>query len=214
MATPGLRELKKQRTRQLISDTARRLFSQRGFENVSVADIAQAAEVAPATVFNYFPSKEDLVYGRLETFEDELLGAIRSRASGETVLEAFSRFVLQPRGFLSMDDDAQAAELMALTRTIASSPALLAREQQIFARYTDVLAEVIASETRARPGDLRPHTAANAMIGVHRSLIAYVRQRLVEGPVDRRDLARDVRSRGRAALTLLAEGLGTYATKG
>src|SRR5436190_17452924 len=97
----GLRERKKLRTRQLLTDTARRLFSERGFEQVSVAEIARAAEVSEATVFNYFAAKEDLVYSGLETFEAELLGAIRERPGGESVLDAFARFILEPRGLLS-----------------------------------------------------------------------------------------------------------------
>src|SRR5215218_1831082 len=95
---PGLRERKKRQTRQLIADTARRLFEERGFDGVTVAEIARTADVAEKTVFNYFPSKEDLFYSRLEAFEEELLEAIRARQPGETVLAAFGGFLLQPRG--------------------------------------------------------------------------------------------------------------------
>src|SRR5215218_2955569 len=95
---PGLRERKKQRTRAHIAATARALFAERGFEQVTVAEVARAADVSQQTVFNYFPTKEDLVYWRLESFEDELLGTIRSRAAGESVLSAFGRFVRAPRG--------------------------------------------------------------------------------------------------------------------
>ena len=209
----GLRERKKERTRQLLADTARRLFSERGFEQVSVAEIARAAEVSQATVFNYFPNKEDLVYNRLETFEEQLLTAIRDRPRGETVIAAFRNFILEPRGLLAATDEASAKRLDALTRMITASPALLAREQQIFARYTDALAALIADETGASAGDPRPYVVANALIGVHRSLIAYVRQRLEAGTPNRQRLARDTRARGEKALALLAEGLGDYAAK-
>src|ERR671923_2890529 len=91
----GLRERKKQQTRQLIAETARRLFTERGFQRVTVAEIARAAEVSEQTVFNYFPTKEDLVYWRLESFEEELLAAVRERKAGESVVQAFGRFVLQ-----------------------------------------------------------------------------------------------------------------------
>src|SRR5213595_1314968 len=128
---PGLRERKKQRTREQIAETARRLFVERGFDRVTVAEIARAAEVSEATVFNYFPTKEDLVYWRLETFEEELLGAIRERAAGESVLDAFSRFVLKRRGLLAEPDPEAAEQLAALTRMITESPALLAREREI-----------------------------------------------------------------------------------
>src|SRR4029450_10173735 len=96
----GLRERKKLQTRQLIAETARRLFAERGFESVTVADVARAADVSEATVFNYFPPRENLFYSGLEAFEEELLTAIRERDSGESVLTAFGRFVLEPRGLL------------------------------------------------------------------------------------------------------------------
>ena len=75
----SLRERKKQRTRQLIADTARAMFVERGFDAVAVAEVARAAEVAEATVFNYFPTKEDLVFQGMEAFEAELLDAVRDR---------------------------------------------------------------------------------------------------------------------------------------
>src|SRR5207245_277307 len=99
----GLRERKKLQTRQLITDTARQLFAERGFEQVSVVDVARAADVSEATVFNYFPTKEDLVYGGLEQFEEELLAAVRERPEGESIVAALGRFFLRPRGFLASD---------------------------------------------------------------------------------------------------------------
>jgi AcrR family transcriptional regulator len=209
----GLREQKKEHTRQLLADTARRLFSERGFEEVSVAEIAEAAEVSTATVFNYFPTKEDLVYSRLEAFQEQMLAAIRDRAPGETVIAAFGKFILEPRGLLVATDEESARQLTAVTRMIAASPALMAREQQIMADYTDALAELIAEETGAGPADPRPYVVANALIGVHRSLIAYVRRRVEDGTPDRASLARAVRERGEKALALLAEGLGDYAPR-
>jgi hypothetical protein len=95
----------------------------------------------------------------------------------------------------------------------AASPMLLAREEQIFARYTETLAQLIAQETGASAGDLRPYVVANALIGVHRALISYVRQRLEARPTDRRRLAREVRQRGQKALEQLAYGFGDYAAK-
>ena len=82
----GLRERKKQQTRRAISDAAMRLFLERGFDQVSVAEVARAADVSEETVFNYFPTKEDLVYERMDTFEHELLAAVRERPVGESRL--------------------------------------------------------------------------------------------------------------------------------
>ncbi len=217
MSELGLRERKKQQTRQVIAETAHRLFRERGFDAVTVAEVAREADVAEKTVFNYFPTKEDLFYSRLESFEAQLLDAIRDRDPGETVVAAFGRFVLEPRGLLAEkrgSDAREAAEaLRAITRVITESPALLAREQQVFARYTDSLAAVIAEETDAAAGDVEPWVVANALMGVHRALIDYVRQRLLAGAVTPARLARDVRAQGEQALKLLERGLGRYAAK-
>jgi AcrR family transcriptional regulator len=208
----GLRERKKQQTRQLIADASRGLFAERGFDGVTVAEIARAADVAEKTVFNYFPTKEDLVYRGMETFEAQLLEAIRERKPGESVLTAFGRFVGKPRGLLGEKDRDAVERLAQVTRMITESPALLAREQQIFARYTASLATLIAAETGAGADDIEPWVAANAMMGVHRALLDYARRRIVAGARNPR-VARDVRAQAKHALTLLEHGLDGYAVK-
>jgi AcrR family transcriptional regulator len=211
MAT-GLRERKKQQTRQLIAETARRLFAERGFERVRVSEIAREADVSEQTVFNYFPTKEDLVYWRLGTFEEELLATIRDRDEGESALAAFRRFILAQRGLLGESDPAARELLAAVSRTIAESPALLAREQQIFSRYTASLAALLASEHGDEPGAVEPVVAANAMMGVHRALVAHTRGRVLAGAAPPA-LARDVRARAEQAFALLEHGLGGYAVR-
>jgi AcrR family transcriptional regulator len=212
MATEvGLRERKKQRTRQLIADTARRLFAERGFDAVPVSEIAREAEVSEATVFNYFPTKEDLFYHRLEAFEEELLLSIRDRDAGESVLAAFGRFVTLPRGLLAAHDPEQVEHLAVITRVITESPALLAREQQIYAQYTDALAGLLASETGARASDLEPRVVARTLIGLHQALVDYSRREILAGTRNP-TLARRVRRRALRALELLAGGLADYGT--
>jgi len=98
----GLRERKKQQTRRLLADTALALFAERGFERVRVAEIAHRAEVAEATVYNYFGTKEDLVYEGMSAFEEALVAAVRDRPPGRTVLAAFRDFVLNAPGLLSI----------------------------------------------------------------------------------------------------------------
>src|SRR3954452_21653806 len=165
----GLRERKKQQTRQLIADAARRLFADRGFEGVTVAEVAREADVSEATVFNYFPTKEDLFYSGLEAFEEELIAAIRGREPGQTVLAAFRRFLLEPRGALAMKNVDEATQRQrTITRVITESPALLARERQLFARYTESLAALIADETGPAQDDVEPRVVANALLGIHR----------------------------------------------
>jgi AcrR family transcriptional regulator len=211
MAT-GLRERKKQQTRELIAETARRLFTERGFERVSVAEIAREADVSEKTVFNYFATKEDLVYWRLESFEDELLSTVRDRAAGESVVDAFGRFVRQPRGMLGQYDRAARERLAALTRMIVDSPSLLAREHQILEGYTASLAGVIAEETEAEPDAVEPWVAANALMGVHRRLIDFTRGKIIAG-ARHPDLAAEVLAEADRALALLAGGLAGYAIK-
>ena len=205
----GLRERKKQQTRELIAEIARRRFAERGFDRVTVAEIAREADVSEKTVFNYFATKEDLVYWRLESFEQELLDTIRERAVGESVLAAFGRFVRAPRGLLGNVDEDAREQLAALTRTIVSSPALLAREQQIFAAYTDSLAALVREERGADADDIEPWVVANAMMGVHRALVHYTRGRVIAGARGER-LARDVRAQAERALALLGDGLAGY----
>jgi AcrR family transcriptional regulator len=209
----GLRERKKQRTRQLIADTARRLFAERGFEAVPVAEIAGAAEVSEATVFNYFPTKEDLLYSRLEAFEQELLSSIRDRAPGESVLAAFGQFVLIPRGLLAARDPEQVEHLAAITRVITESPSLLARERQIYAKYTDALAALLATETGASATDIQPWVVARALIGLHQAAVDYSRREILAGTRNPA-LARRVRRQVHEALDMLKHGLDQYGIRG
>jgi AcrR family transcriptional regulator len=209
----GLRERKKQRTRLLISETARRLFAERGFEAVSVSEIAREAEVSQATVFNYFPTKEDLVFQGMEAFEVQLLAAIRDRPAGESVLQAFGRFVAQPRGFLAVEDEASRKSFVNVACMIVASPALLAREREILAGYTESVATLLRQETGARPNDLQAWIVAATLVGLHGTLISYVRRRLLDGSDDMRRLARELRREANKAIDLLHRGLADYAVK-
>ena len=94
MTDRGLRERKKARTRQVIADAAARLFAERGYEQVAVAEVARAAEVSEQTVYNYFPTKEQLVIDRDQLVQDELCRRIRARAPGTTPAAAIREFVL------------------------------------------------------------------------------------------------------------------------
>src|SRR5436190_6226773 len=211
----SLRELKKERTREAIADTAWRLFVDRGFDRVTVAEVAREAEVAPATVFNYFAAKEDLFFFRLEAFGARVLDAIAGRPEGESALSAFRRFILTPRGLLGQleSGDAKALEqLWTIQRMIDASPSLQAREQRALSEYADALAAALADEAGAATDDVHARVTAHALMGVQRTLIDYVRRRVLAD--DRIDtLAADVREQAERALALLADGLGGYAVK-
>jgi AcrR family transcriptional regulator len=213
MTGMGLRERKKAQTRQLIADTAWRLFADRGFERVTVAEVAREAQVAVATVFNYFPTKEDLFFFRLEAFGADLVEAVAGRAAGEPALAAFRRQLLGAGGLLAQvgaGDDQALERLRTMNRVIAASPALQAREQQAFAHTAAALADRLAADTGAAPGDLDAQVAANALVGVQRALVDYTRRRVL---ADKRPagLAADVRALAERAFALLEDGLGGYA---
>jgi AcrR family transcriptional regulator len=215
-AEPGLRERKKERTRRHIADTARRLFAERGFEQVTVAEIAREAEVAQATVFNYFPTKEDLFYSRLEAFEEQLLTAVRERPPDQSVLAAFAEFLLGQGGVLAMQspggDDEATDRIRTITRVIVGSPALLARERQVFDRYTKTLAAYLAQDVGARPGDVVCQVVASTLLGLHRALIDHVRAMALAG-APASQIRRDVRRQARRAVAQLEGGLGAFGVR-
>ncbi len=197
----GLRELKKQRTRAAILDAAMDLFTADGFDRVTVAQIARRAEVSEATVFNYFRTKEDLVYGRLEDFWAHLLRAVRHRAEGTSALAAFRGFVLHHRP--PAETAEQHERLAAITRMIVSSPALLAREREAYDRGATALAEAIAGRSDPGVADL---VTAHALLGVHKVVLDYTREQVLAGAYGRL-LDRRVAAQVRRGLAVLEEGL-------
>jgi AcrR family transcriptional regulator len=205
----GLRARKKEQTRQLIGDAARRLFAERGFDRVTVADVAREADVSEGTVFNYFPRKEDLFYGQMEAFEAELIDAVRDRAPGESVVAAFRAFVIDRSVRLEADEVADV--IAAAAGMIGASAALRAREREIVAESTLSLAALIAGETGAEPDDVVPWVVANALMGAQRGLVEYVRGRVLAGGRGP-ELAADVRAQGERAFARLQEGLAGFAT--
>jgi AcrR family transcriptional regulator len=207
---PGLRERKKRQTRESIAAAAHRLFGERGFDAVTVAEVARAADVSEGTVYNYFPTKEDLFYGGMEAFEAELVDAVRRRPVGEPVLAAFRRFVLDRLGRLA---EREMPEVVATAaRLVGASRALQAREREIVAHYTDALAAVIAEEPGAPEGDVEAAATAAALMGVQRALVAYARAQILaggHGPA----LAATVRAQAERAFDRLEAGLGDYAPR-
>jgi AcrR family transcriptional regulator len=206
----GLRERKKQQTRELITQTARRLFAERGFDAVTVAEVARAADVSEGTVFNYFPTKEDLFYGGMATFEAQLVDAVRRRLPGESVLAAFRRFLLDRSAGLAAEETVEVIDRAA--RLVGASPALQRREREVVAQATDALAALIAEETMAGDHEVEAWTVANALMGVQRGLVARVRAQVLGGRHGPR-LAADARSQADRAFARLEAGFRDYATK-
>lgn len=203
----GLRQRKKQQTRDLIADSAFALFLERGYEAVTIAEVAERAVVDVKTVYNYFPSKPDLVYHRFEAFWEELLAAVRDRRPGESVLTAFGRFLVPLEGLLA---DAQAtATMQGVTRLIVESPTLTAYEDQVYARITSELAADLAAETGASERDIEPSVVAHTLIGLHRSLVAYARAGTMAG-LSNASVARGLRAQAKRGVALLEAGIGDF----
>lgn len=206
----GLRERKKKQTRQVIAETALRLFNERGFDAVTVAQVAKAADVSEATVFNYFPTKESLFFGQMQTFEEALIQAVRERRGGEPVLAAFRRFIDEGTEHLANESTAVAISMAG--RIVGASPSLRAREREIVADATDALALLIAEESGSRPGDIEPWVVANALMGAHRAVVSHVRSEVLAG---RRGpaLAAESRSQIERVFATLERGLEHYGIK-
>ena len=183
------------------------LFAERGFDAVTVAEIARAADVSEGTVFNYFPAKEDLFYAGMSTFETELLDAVRGRAPGEPVVAAFRDHVLE--GAKGLGDPARAELIARAARLIAASPTLQRREREIAERTTDALAAILAEQTGARPDEVEPIVVAGALMAVQRALRAHVHASVLRG-VHGSALRADVRAQAGRAFTRLEAGLGDY----
>ncbi|MER7080506.1 transcriptional regulator, TetR family [Saccharopolyspora kobensis] len=170
----GLRDRRKQQTRQEISDIATRLFTEHGFDEVTIAQVAAAAGVAKMTVTNHFPRKEDLVLDIHEEFIARLGEVVAGRASGESPLAALRRAYFED---LARRDAMLGFSGPSFARLIAGSPTLLARLREIHEERETALAAVLARETDEFTAAL---TAAHA-IAVHRALFREVQRRTLAG---------------------------------
>ncbi len=165
---PGLRERKKAQSRLAISDIATKMFVERGFDDVTVAEVAAAANVSVATVFNYFETKEELFFDH----EGEIIEAERrfllERQVGETITSVLHRELLAAI-------DAGLPEFLAhgaaFLRTVEGSSALRARLRLGFEKAEAALAETIAEETEAAAGDPTPQLVAAMLVAIQRTLI-------------------------------------------
>ncbi|MER7079181.1 transcriptional regulator, TetR family [Saccharopolyspora kobensis] len=178
--TEGLRERKKRRTRQHISGVATALFVQRGFDQVTIAEVAAAAEVSVNTVYNYFPTKEDLVLPPEEASPQRLADIVRARRSGQSaagaVLEQLRAEVARRDRKLGMSPGF--APVLAMMR---AAPTLLARLEALGGQMTEALAEVLAEETGADAADPLPRVVAHQLGGLHSLVYAELGAHLAAG---------------------------------
>ncbi|MEV8068034.1 TetR/AcrR family transcriptional regulator [Streptomyces sp. NPDC085995] len=155
------RERKKAQTRQAIADAALALFLDRGYDHVSIRDIAEAADVSTATIFKHFPGKEALVFDREEGVDAQLIAAVRERPDGQGVLEALRQHLIDT--WLPIAAHPQRREFIDL---VDSTPALRAYAERMWARHTDTLSTAIADELGVPHGNLACVTLARFVLEV------------------------------------------------
>ncbi|MFF5206249.1 TetR/AcrR family transcriptional regulator [Streptosporangium sp. NPDC000396] len=177
---PGLRERKKQQTRKAISDVASGLFLQRGFDNVTVAEVAEAADVSTKTVFNYFPRKEDLFLDRFPEAVELITRTIRERPAGEEPLAALRRLppeLLRQRHPLGGIGDGY----QFFWQVILDSPALQARVREWVEEVENLLGSLFAEATGADPEDPWPKVTAALVVSAYRAAYVFAARRLLSG---------------------------------
>ncbi|WP_367124122.1 TetR/AcrR family transcriptional regulator [Streptomyces phytohabitans] len=166
----GLRERKKQQTRRLISDIATGLFLERGFDEVTIAEIAEAADVSVATVYNYFPAKEDLFFDREEETVDRYSRFVRERAPGQSaahaILERMRAEVEERSPVLGLADGFDRFLLV-----MRRSTALMARLSLMHYRISAALAATLREESGAEPDDPTPELVAEQLMGLHNAVV-------------------------------------------
>jgi len=154
----GLRERKKQQTRQAIHEAAMRLFAERGFEATTIADIAEAADISPRTFFSYFSAKEEAVFQKFDMAYEEFSRALRERPQGTTALEALRSWI---ETFIQQY--APSPENMRLeARLRRESPAVAACDLRHTRMFEERLAEAVAEDLGEPPDALRPRLVAAA----------------------------------------------------
>ena len=207
-AATGLRERKKQRTRETIADTAIAMFLEHGFDQVSCAAVAARAEVSKPTLFKHFPTKEDLVVHRIADHEDELARAVRERPAGESPLAALLRHHLD--GLAARDAITglcDAPQVRALYRMMEDAPTLSVRLLRFAARRAEALAEALAEVAGGRPDDIATRLVAHQVTITLRVLADDNVRRIAEGATSD-DLHPDAVAAAERAFDMLRNGVG------
>jgi len=205
--TSGLRERRKQETRQAISDMATAMFAARGFDHVTIAEVAEAAGVAKMTVTNYFPRKEDLVFDRAEGVIRHLADVVTARAPGESMLAAIRRDYAEA---VARADVTLGLSAPAFARMIAGSPVLASRGLEMLAQRERALGDAIAAELG--DGGPQPRVVAALLASVHRVLYAEAARRSLAGQ-PRAQTCAWLAGAATAAFDLLEPALGTYGVR-
>lgn len=159
----GLRERKKRETRSALTQAALGLFVDRGYDETTLADIAEAAGVSTRTIFSYFPSKEDILFCTTSQMSASLAEALAARPAGTDALTTLREFILATVD-LKTELDHKLGEVIAADETLRS------RQRARIAELQDVLAAAIAHDLEASTDDLRPQVAAASLTAAFETL--------------------------------------------
>ncbi|WP_433237174.1 TetR/AcrR family transcriptional regulator [Streptosporangium sp. CA-135522] len=157
----GRRERKKAATRQAIADAALQLFLERGYDRVSIRDIAEAADVSTTTLFKHFPGKEALVFDQDEDREAELVAAVRQRPAGQGVVDALREHVLT--SWLPVATHPRLAEF---TDLVDSTPALQEYAERMWTRHAAALSAAIADDAGVSHDNIACHALARFVLEI------------------------------------------------
>jgi AcrR family transcriptional regulator len=204
----GLRERKKRATRDAIAATARRLFAQRGFDAVTVAEIAAAADVSEKTVFNHFATKEDLVFAGGEARLARLQADIAQRPPGTSVLDVFRASSDAMLEAIAAGTN-ESGDRLVVPRIVRDSRTLQERLAAGWAREADTLVAAVAEATGADDDDLVPAVVARTLAWTLITIFRTAFDGLLAGE-DPAQLAARLRPQSARAYDQLAAGLGDY----
>jgi AcrR family transcriptional regulator len=211
----GRRERKKEETRRVIAEAAMRLFLDRSFDQVTIAEIAEAADVSANTVFNYFPTKEDLFFWTQPGGESWLANLGEARKPHEPVVEFLRRY-LDARIEQYVKTPVTLAEIgfiAAVRQVFQESRALQVHAAQSARRVAhdmeDSFALALVKDVKAEANDVTPHLIAAQVIAIYSTLFleADRRRRAGEKP---EKIQANLIAGARTALNLLEKGIGNY----
>jgi AcrR family transcriptional regulator len=205
----GLRERKKRATRDAIAAAARRLFAERGFDAVTVAEVAAAADVSEKTVFNHFATKEDLAFAGGEARLQQLLANLAQRPAGTSVLDVFRATTDAMIDGLATTTEGD--DLVVIPRIIRDSRVLQERLSTGWEHESAALTTAIAATTGADIDDVIPAIVARTLSWTHRTIFRLAIRGLLTGE-DPRELAARLRVTSARAYDQIAAGLGDYGT--
>jgi AcrR family transcriptional regulator len=198
----GLRERKKQRTREEIAAAAMRLFRERGFDAVTVAEIARAADVSEKTVFNYFAAKEDLVVHRGAELTQRLIDAVREAAPGISIVTPFRHMT---DALLDAVEREPVESIVAVPRLVMNSETLRQRLFVGWEQEAAALTPVIAERAGLEPGDVLAAVMARSLSWTHRLIFRAAFTRLLAGE-DQLEVAASLRVEAARAYDKLERG--------